>query len=458
MEHLSGLPTYVTRESALHLMERLGDDFALIENPSYVHPHFEVCPLAPRRLRLERGARAFLLDMDGTTTTTEDLCLHALEHFVRRATGWDSAEWRGLDPVRDFPNIIGTSTSQNIAYLANLHGKAIQPRLLLAAFLEAVAWTLGNAQNALRKLEAEAQLSAMGMQQVTEDARFALLRHTAFSGSHETQHALNALVEKYVARCPIASETDRVRAGVEIYSQRLYAFFLQIGRGDSAAVSREVHGDESVHPIRPLPGLGVLHALAKGWLGADAGHCARLLHTHLPEQRALNKAEIERFSRLGAYFERNPAAVALVTSSSRYEADVVLREVFAGLVDEAGDWELPGWRKRQIQEGFADPQRFYDTIVTSTDCHEIRLKPHRDLYSVALYQLGLTQEDHDRVAGFEDTEAGIISMRAAGVAVSCAVPFAGTRSHNFSAASHVAFGGFPEVLLKHSLFVPHQLF
>mgnify|MGYP000921062229 CR=1 FL=1 len=325
METESGLPKYVTRDSALHLLERLGNDFVIIENPSYVHPHFDICPLAPRRKHLDRGARAFLVDMDGTTTTTEELCLNALEHFVRKATGWDRKEWTGLDPVRDFPYIIGTSTSQNIAYLAKVHGHAIQPRLLLAAFLESVAWTLGKSQSAARKAEVEAHMAVLGMQPVLDDPRFALLRFTAFSGTHETQSALNLLVDKYVQRFPLQSETDRVRAGTEIYYQRLHSFFLYIGAGKGAAVSKEVHGDESVHPIRPLPGLGMLHAIAKGWLGTDAGRCVGLLQAHMPEHVKPAKGEAERLSRLGAYFERNPAAVALVTSSARYEANVVLK-------------------------------------------------------------------------------------------------------------------------------------
>lgn len=454
MEPLSGLPKYLSRDRALHYLGDLGEDYALIQNPGYVHPPYDIIPLAPRRKQLNKGARAFLIDMDGTTTTTEDLCLNALENMVRRTTGWNAAQWRGLDPVRDFPNIIGTSTTQNVEYLMGAYGHGIDARLFLAAFLEAVAWTLGKSSSAARKAEAQAHLAAMGMLQVMEDSRFSLLRFTAFSQTPEMQSALKTLVDKYLTQFPLHSRTDRVRAGVEIYYQRLYHFFMLIANQQGAVVSREVHGDDSLHPIRPLPGLGALHAIAKGWLGSDAAKLYEHLHSCLPEQRKLTKAGEERLARLGAYFERRPAAVALVTSSTRYEAEVVLREVFKGLVDELETWEVPGWRKRQIEEGFSDSMRFYDTVVTATDCHEIRLKPHRDLYSVALHQLGLNQEEFVQVAGFEDTEAGVISMRAAGVGVSCAVPFAGTRGHDFSAASHVAFGGFPEVLLTHGLFVP----
>ncbi|MBI3118125.1 MAG: hypothetical protein HYZ00_05550, partial [Candidatus Hydrogenedentes bacterium] len=225
MEKQEAIPRYITRDAAALLVTRLGDDFVVIQNPGYVHPPYEICPLAPRRRSLDEGVRAFLVDMDGTITTTEDLCLHALETMVRRATGWGIEQWRGLDPVRDFPHIIGNSTTQNAEYLVDIYGHGINPKLLLGGFLEAVAWTLGKGQSHTRKDEAQAHLAALGMQPVLEDSRFTLLRFTAFTGSPEARSALNSLVDKFAAMFPLQGRGERVRAGVEIYYQRLHQMF-----------------------------------------------------------------------------------------------------------------------------------------------------------------------------------------------------------------------------------------
>lgn len=53
---------------------------------------------------------AIVQDMDGTTT--ENLCLHSLETMVRRVTArLTPAQWTGLDRARDYPHIIGNSTT-----------------------------------------------------------------------------------------------------------------------------------------------------------------------------------------------------------------------------------------------------------------------------------------------------------------------------------------------------------
>ena len=106
-----------------------------------------------------------------------------------------------------------------------------------------------------------------------------------------------------------------------------------------------------------------------------------------------------------------------------------------------------------VAEAFADPLVFYDAVITATDSSEIRLKPHRDLYSIALHELGVYPEDFDRVAGFEDSESGTIAIRAAGIGLSCALPFAMTRGHHFQAATQVCPGGLPQVMLEKGLFL-----
>ena len=91
--------------------------------------------------------------------------------------------------------------------------------------------------------------------------------------------------------------------------------------------------------------------------------------------------------------------------------------------------------------------------MTASDSSEIRLKPHRDLYSLALHGMGVPPDQYDRVAGFEDSESGVIAIRAAGVGCCVALPFTQSAGHDFAAAVHVLKGQFPEVILNHRCFL-----
>jgi len=128
------LPKFASRKDALELVGRLGGEFAIIKNPGYVQPPYEACPLAKKLRRLPRGLAGIVKDMDGTTTTTEALCLHSLETMVRRITGrLDSAVWAGLDRTRDYPHIIGNSTTRLVEYLIETYQMAIRREALQRA-------------------------------------------------------------------------------------------------------------------------------------------------------------------------------------------------------------------------------------------------------------------------------------------------------------------------------------
>jgi len=68
--------------------------------------------------------------------------------------------------------------------------------------------------------------------------------------------------------------------------------------------------------------------------------------------------------------------------------------------------------------------------------------------------MGIPPEQFHCVAGFEDSESGTIAIRAAGISVCCALPFAMTRNHQFEAATQVCPGGIPEVILLKNFFLP----
>ena len=131
----------------------------------------------------------------------------------------------------------------------------------------------------------------------------------------------------------------------------------------------------------------------------------------------------------------------------------MLREVFK-IISSKLDNLIPQSDNRNYTLNiFKDYKNYYDAVITASDSNEIRLKPHRDLYSIALYKLNVPRENFDQVVGFEDSESGTIAIRAAGIGLSIAVPFAETSGHNLKAATYVCKGGLPEVILKHNLFI-----
>jgi hypothetical protein len=158
---------------------------------------------------------------------------------------------------------------------------------------------------------------------------------------------------------------------------------------------------------------------------------------------------------LATRFEQSPVKIAVVTSSIKYEADIVLTEIFKVFREQIKKMPLKEAVIEELIEHFSDHNLFYDAVVTASDSSEIRLKPHRDLYSLALHRLAVPTEKFDEVIGFEDSESGNLAIRAAGVGMAVAVPFAQTAGHNLNSASYIAKGGIPEVIFKKHLFLHH---
>jgi hypothetical protein len=116
-----------------------------VRNLAYCYARFSDYPLAPAVHGPVAGVVAYAIDMDGTSTTTEPLALHALEYMVRRFSGRPTArEWAGLDPVRDYPNVIGHSNQRHAEYLLQRYGDEVSPAALRTAFIEALSWTLAH--------------------------------------------------------------------------------------------------------------------------------------------------------------------------------------------------------------------------------------------------------------------------------------------------------------------------
>jgi len=105
----------VNQNEAIQSLSLLSDEFVIIKNPDFIFPDFEVVPLARKILQPEKIVAA-VMDMDGTTTTTEELCVESLEFMVRKMSGLVTKDqWKGLDE-KDYPNVIGNSTTKPVSY------------------------------------------------------------------------------------------------------------------------------------------------------------------------------------------------------------------------------------------------------------------------------------------------------------------------------------------------------
>jgi beta-phosphoglucomutase-like phosphatase (HAD superfamily) len=451
---MSGTRYLTHPEAAVHLADA-AVEFALLANPAYVFPPQELVPLGHKYDALHEGCSAVVLDMDGTTTLTEDLCLHALEYLVRQMTGRpEKRQWPGLDAAVDYPHIIGHSATSNIEYLLRAYAAGVRMEAFEAAYVKAAAWNVVHAPHAARKQEARENLAALGISAAMEDPAFAALAALPPGCVGAMTEAVCGVARRYgpALRHALRFHVNQTRAALDIYYESLHGMFSRIDAGRGREVAEEVYGPGRTHPIAPLAGLGELMSLAKGLLGEEAAGLVPLLARDCPG----GVASGGRLGALGGYFARFPAQVALCTSSTAYEVRVVLGEVFRGLRESIAQWPISESRRNRVMEAFASPEGFYDAIITASETHEIRLKPHRDLYSIAMHRLGITPNDFHRVIGFEDTEAGVLAMRGAGIGVPVAVPFHGTQGHDFRAASHVVAHGLPEVLLRHGLFVPEN--
>jgi hypothetical protein len=149
------------------------NEVAIVRNPSYIYSPLEFYPLAPKiRQPLQRLA-GVVKDMDGTTTTTEPLCLHSLEWMMRQISGrHDKGHWAGLDRSRDYPHVIGNSTTKHVEYLLTFYAKDIRPSEFLTVYIIAAIWTLAHGRDEGRRREVRGNISALGLSALFEDGEF----------------------------------------------------------------------------------------------------------------------------------------------------------------------------------------------------------------------------------------------------------------------------------------------
>ncbi len=409
------------------------DVFSVIPNPSGIHPAFDIYPLAKTPTTSIPAISAILTDMDGTTTTTEVLCLHAQEYMIQQITSSNGVPAVPLlSPEKDYPHIIGNSTTKHIEYLLATYGEFINETSLLKNYVYAALWTLIYSPDAGRKSDVSQTLRFLGLEKAV------VVAANAFSQQQELMDYATKLYSSLPSLSLTTSETSiRVRMAIDIYYQRYHGILKEISEGKSDALAKQLTGGRRL--IEPMKGIALFLSVLKGALGEELGN---VLPANDPAILAMSN-----------YFVTNPAKIALVTSSIYYEADIVLAEVFKVLQQEVAGWNISKLRKKTIIELFNDYHNVYDAIVTATDSHEIRLKPHRDLYSIGLYKLGIPTHEFPNALGFEDSESGLMAIRAAGVGRAIGIPFEATKGHNLQAASTILTGGLLDILTIYHFFL-----
>lgn len=454
------LPKRCSSAEAAQLVARLGDEFAVVRNPNYIHPPYELYPLAPRVATPRPELVAVVSDMDGTTTTTEHLCVYSLDYMVRRMTGRPAAgDWAGLGE-RDHPHVIGNSTTKHVEYLVDTYGSELNRQAFLEALIESILWTLALSRDDLRRDEALTTAIRLGLADVLagQSAR-QLIEHPAFSmdALRRTAHLLAA---GNLGGFQPAERGDLVRGGIEIYYARYHQILDGIGQGQAETLARQLLG-EGRRLIEPMPGVGLFLAAIKGLItpqeagvlfDAQAADLLRAKGRPVPPADAFGQMRAD-FMAAVARFGAKPLPVAIVTSSLAYEARIVLGELFGVIRGMIAEWPLAHAGRERLLARFASPDDLYDGILTATDSSEIRLKPHRDLYSMALHRLGIGTDKFENVLGLEDSESGVIGIRASGIGLAVAVPFDQTLGHDLSAATKICPGGLPQVMFEERFFV-----
>lgn len=426
-----------------------------IRNLEYFYARHSDYPLAPMLSNPLGDVAAFAVDMDGTSTTTEPLALHALEYMVRRFTNRPTPqEWAGLDPVHDYPYVIGNSNQYHSSFLLDRYRREYRPAALQEAFFESLAWTLAHlpGTSRARQVLESARLCGLAPAILSDAFRTAMSNADRQPGD-VSEKRLRAVIAASASAFRTDGAGARVRAALDVYYMRYHSILLRVQQGEAEALAGELLGDTQRRLIEPMPGYAVFVAVIKGWLGREVvalrDELIGLLRSTAANAPEVNSDCMAGLLAAAEHFERHPAKLALVTASIGFEANVVMDEVRVRMADEVQHWPISGERKKRVQANLADAEKVFDAFVTADDACEHRLKPHPDLYSIALHRMGIEPRDYDRCVGIEDTEPGIVALRTAGVGCAIALPNHDTRRQPFIAAAHILASGLPELLLQH---------
>ncbi len=450
----------ISLTNATEKLKSVSEDFAIIHNPDYIFPPYEIIPLAKKIASKRDHLTAIVSDMDGTTTTTEELCLYSLEYMVRMMSGrLTIMDWHGLDKIIDYPNIIGNSTTKHVEFLINHYSNFFDSRFISKAYIKAIVWQLNFGKDNVRLDEILNNIKLFKLDSLIEDEQLKKIKDITSLDEFDTNPSLIYLLQNYSPSFDKTKFSSLVKLGIDIYYYKYHEILARIKNGESKSVALNLFGNADKNLIEPMPGIPIFLALIKGWITDNFETYVDLLISQYQDKcgsKYFYKSKndlINNFKSMATIFNLNPIKIGIVTSSIFYEADIVLTEVFNVIKKQIAEYPLPEETKQMLINKFANYNAVYDSIVTASDSNEIRLKPHRDLYSIALHNLHISKNDFINVIGLEDSESGTFAIRAAGIGCCVAVPFAQTSYHNFEAASLVSKGGLTELILTHNLFL-----
>lgn len=447
-------------EEASEIIAKLGLEFAVIRNPAPLYPEIELFPLAPKITAPQKELSAVIMDLEGTVCSTQELRLNSLEYVIRSISGRNSKEeWKGLDPLIDQPNLLGISIPEAVRYLVQRYHNFIKAEELKTAYLHSVLWTIILSRSQERRSEVRKNLEQLGLGEMLKDAKLEELTLQKEFNKYNSNVITSYFLHKYGSRLNLQNFDQTVRASTEIFFQHYYQMLELIRYGEASSLAEEISGQEDTPLIKPMPSIPLLFALVKGWLGEDVTY----LYDEISSELKAKSSQVYRISsqedaklklkKLAEHFQLHPLKIAIVTSSASYEADIVLGELFNTVSHEIRKWKLPQEKKEVLLERFSDYKSVVDVFTTSNDASKIRPKPHRDLYSAALSQLAFPQNMFNRILGFENTEQGIIALRASGLGLVAAVPYNRNSRHDFSSAAFILPGGITEAILNYNLFI-----
>jgi len=444
-------PRFTHVGDAHALLALLGGEFAVLPGPPHAFPPYEIIPLAPKRDHLAGWPEAILLDMDGTLTSTEPLCLRALEEVLRLATGHeDDPDWRGLDPERDYPYLIGNSTSTHVEYIMQTYAGQIVPEALQRHGLDAALWGMTDWWGYERCRES---ISAYGLTKALRESGLREMASLLDRDSRKGARLRQEFTARHHTAVPVDTLALRTRAGVDIYYRWWHRTLERLSRRRNKAMETQ---DTDGATIEAMPGAGAFLALTKGWLGDEAEKLAPMLCAHLGDVAPSDDDAQAVLRQLGMACAERPLRLAVVTAAEMFEADHCLNIAMKGVRAEVASWPISAKCRKRVRAGLKDLDETFDLVVTANDATEARLKPHRDLYTTALQRLGIEPDAYDRVLGIEDSYAGVTALRAAGIGLAVAVPFEHSGAQDYTAAAYEVKGGLPAVILKHGLFLPES--
>lgn len=419
------LPSSATGPDAAELLQRLSNEFAVVENPAGVYPPYELYPLPPKQERLTQDPVAILIDLDGTIVDSEPMYVAVLEEVARAIVGADR-DVPILDETRDHPNLVGGSVTAHAGYLWDRFGDAFDAAAFHRHVIAALRYNFVNPFEEARFEETRQALHRLRIADIQHDRRF--------TQADLSDRELMELSSQY--RIDYDSDSARILGATQFYYHRLYIMLQHHNRSAS---------------IQLTPGATIFHAIVKGVrleMRPLADHLMGYLSDELPDD------PVKTLERLSELFLNTSPRVAVVTSSTGPEADALLKAAFQHMQAEAEQWPVRDSMERdRLRSQFAEPYSFYEAVFTASDVPEMRLKPHRDLYSLALAQLGIGPDQFHRVLVLEDSPVGVTAARAAGCPLVCAMPLPINRNQSFPHATHVVPGGLPELLLEHGGFL-----